>query len=30
MLSLPGPGPGPGPGAVDWMSAVGPLSESDA
>lgn len=32
VVSRPGPGPGPGPcpGAVVWMSAVGPLSESDA
>lgn len=28
VVSRPGPGPGAGP--VDWMSAVGPLSESDA
>lgn len=30
VVSRPGPGPGPGTGAVDWTSAVGPLSESDA
>lgn len=32
VVSRPGPGPGAGPGtgAVDWTSAVGPLSESDA
>lgn len=30
VVSRPGPGAGAGAGAVDWMSAVGPLSESDA